>query len=505
LGCNNNGPNVGITGTPVIDLSNNVMYVIAYTEENASPTYRIHELSLSNLTDVVPSVVVSASHALTNGALYTFDATYERQRPALLEANGNVYAGLGSFCDYSASFSRGWLLGWQAGTLTPLPANRLNDALATSPNMFFLSAIWMSGYGLAADPSGNVYFVTGNSDYSGTTYNGVTNIQESVVKVSPDLTQLVSIFTPFDVANLDEGDEDFGAGGVLLLPALSGPVPLAAAAGKDGTMYLLDQDSLGGYTQGGPNNDLDEVQVGGCWCGPSYFATKRLHQNIVASGGNNVTVWKVQNSSSVKLALTGTSAVLPGEQDPGFFTSVSSTQNGRNAIIWAIARPQTTPGIITLFAFTSESKSKGLLQTLYQGTAGYWTAQNGNANLVPVVANGKVYVASYQQLDIFGLGGTAAKVATARGHAVALRTTINAPNEVTGKLLTIRGSFLTLRTRTGKLVRIDDSYAVRHERTGDLVAGKPFNVRGKYDTDGVLHAVAIIRVKPSETSWPADR
>ena len=62
-------------------------------------------------------------------ATFQFNATYQRQRPGLLEANGNIYAGFGSFCDFSASMSRGWLLGWQAGSLTPLAANRLNDTL----------------------------------------------------------------------------------------------------------------------------------------------------------------------------------------------------------------------------------------------------------------------------------------------------------------------------------------------------------------------------------------
>jgi hypothetical protein len=506
LGCNNNGPNVGITSTPVIDVSANVMYVVAYTLENYTPTYRIHELSLSDLTDVVPSVVVSASHTLTNGTLFAFNATYQRQRPALLEANGNVYAGFGSFCDYSASNSRGWLLGWQAGSLTPLSANRLNDSLTTSPDSFFLSSIWMSGYGPAADSSGNVYFVTGNSDYSGTTYNGVTNIQESVVKVSPDLTKLLSIFTPYDVADLDEGDVDFGSGGVLLLPLVkSSAVPLAAAAGKDGTMYLLDQNSLGGYVQGGPNNDLAEVQVGGCWCGQSYFAEKGS-AHIVSSGGNAVTVWKVRDSRSIKLDLAATSPQLPGEQDPGFFTVVSSTRKGRNAIIWALARPAYVPGPMSLFAFTSQvQRGSSQLQTLYQGTAGYWAASNGDANLVPIVANGKVYVASYEQLDIFGLGGSASNASASRRGAMAYRGSINAPNEVTGTLVHISGSFLTLRTRSGKLVRIDDSEAVRHERTGDLVVGKPFNVRGKYDAVGVLHAAVIVRAKPSQASWLPDR
>jgi hypothetical protein len=270
-------------------------------------------------------------------------------------------------------------------------------------------------------------------------------------------------------------------------------------------MYLLDQNSLGGYVQGGPNNDLAEVQVGGCWCGQSYFAERRSAY-IVSSGGNAVTVWKVRDSRSIKLGLAATSPQLPGEQDPGFFTVVSSTRNGRNAIIWALARPAYVPGPMSLFAFTSQvQRGSSQLQALYQGTAGYWAASNGDANLVPVVANGKVYVASYEQLDIFGLGGSASNASVSRRGAIAYRGSINAPNEVTATLVHISGSFLTLRTRSGKLVRVDDSEAVRHERTGDLVVGKPFNVRGKYDAAGVLHAVVIVRAKPSQASWLPDR
>jgi len=40
---------------------------------------------------------------------------------------------------------------------------------------------------------------------------------------------------------------------------------------------------------------------------------------------------------------------------------------------------------------------------LFQGNAGAWPNFRGNANLVPVVANGHVYVASNRQLQIFGL------------------------------------------------------------------------------------------------------
>jgi hypothetical protein len=506
LGCNNNGPNVGINGTPVIDRAANVMYVIAYTLENNTPTYLIHELDLSNLTDVVAPVVVSASHILTDGSTFQFNATYQRQRPGLLESNGTIYAGFGSFCDYNASTSRGWLLGWKTGSLTPLAANRLNDVLATSPDSFFLSSIWMSGYGVAADPAGNVYFVTGNSDYSGTTYNSVSNLSESVAKVSPDLTQVLSFFTPSDVSELDIGDTDFGSGGVLLLPpapSVAASLPLAVAAGKEGTMFLLNRNNLGGYTPSGPNDDLAEEQIGGCWCGQSYFAGDGVPR-IVASGGNNVTVWNVQGSSTVSLSLAASSPQLPGAQDPGFFTTVSSDANAAGAIIWALARPAAIPGNLTLYAFESKAQGSAPLQTLYQGSAGSWVDDNGNADVVPVVANGKVYVASYQQLDIFGIGGTFVKPAPMSAPEV-LRSSINAPHEVTGTLVGIKGSMLTLRTRTGRLVRVDDSDAQRHERSSVLVLGEPFNARGTYSATGVLHAAAIVRAKRSQATWPADQ
>jgi hypothetical protein len=510
LGCNNNGPNVGINSTPVIDQSANVMYVIAYTLDSGTPTYRIHELDLANLSDVIPPVVVSASHTLTDGSNFQFNATYQRQRPGLLESHGNIYAGFGSFCDFNASTSRGWLLGWQTGSLTPLAANRLNDVLATSPDSFFLSSIWMSGYGVAADAAGDVYFVTGNSDYSGNTYNSATNLSESVVKVSPDLNEVLSYFTPSDVSQLDIGDTDFGSGGVMLLPP--GPsstptVPLAVAAGKEGTMFLLNRNSLGGYTTSGTNDDLAEEQIGGCWCGQTYFdAASDSTPRIVSSGGNNLTVWKVQGSPTVGLTSVASSPQLPGAQDPGFFTTVSSNANGAGAIIWALARPQTIPGNLTLYAFESEAQTSAPLQTLYQGNAGSWVDYNGNADIVPVVANGKVYVASYQQLDIFGLGTSSQKPALMGAPSLgALRSTIGAAHEVTGTLLAIKGSKLTLRTRTGRVVRVDDSGAERHERSAVLVLGEPFYASGTYDATGVLHAAAIVRAKRSQATWPADR
>lgn len=289
----------------------------------------------------------------------------------------------------------------------------------------------------------------------------------------------------------------------MLLPALTS-TPLAAAAGKTGTMFLLNQNNLGGYVAGGPNNDLAEVSVGGCWCGPSYFAVNGKKQRIVGSGGSTLTLWNVKDKSKIRLTLAGSKG-LPSGQDGGFLTSVSSNARGHNPIIWALARPQYVPGPLTLVALAAnESHGTSPLTTLYQAPAGYWIEDNANANLLPAVANGKVYVASYQQLEIFGLGGSAA---VTRSHArrVANVGPIKTPNEVTGTLLTVNGARLTLRTRDGRLVTVDAAAALKNERTGDLVVGKPFNVRGTYDAAGVMHAAAIVRAKPSTSSWPPDR
>jgi len=244
--CIKQSRNIGITSTPVIDPVAKLMYAIVYTQTSGGPAYYIHAVNLGSLTDEVAPVPITATHTLSDGTTDTFNATVQRQRPGLVLANGNVYAGFGSFCDEVPSESRGWVLGWQTGTLTPLAGNQITDSEATSPNTYFLSSVWMAGYGLAADDGGNILFATGNSDPSGTTYNGVTNIQESVVSVSPNLTAINGLFTPDNQPSLDAHDVDFGSGGVMLLPAQSGSVPyLAVAAGKNGEMYLMNEQALG--------------------------------------------------------------------------------------------------------------------------------------------------------------------------------------------------------------------------------------------------------------------
>lgn len=408
LGCTNNGPNVGINSTPVIDPASSTLYVMIYTQDDSKTrNYRLHALDLGNLTDKVSPQLVTASHTLTSGTTYNFNATYQRQRPGLLLSNGSIYAGFGSFCDIGGNISRGWLLGWTAGTLAPFPSNQLLDLQATDAGSFFLSSIWMSGYGPAADDQGNILFVTGNSDPN--TYDGVTNIQESVVKISPTLTTVLDLFTPSNQVSLDQGDVDFGSGGLLVLPDQPGSTPhLAAAAGKDGNLYFMNEDHLGGYSPN-KNNVLGTYQIGGCWCGQSYFREADGTGRVVTSGGTVVRLYQVQTAPRPALVLLKASAVNVGSQSPGFFTTISSNGTS-NPIIWAVSRPVAffLKSPLYLQAFNPEA-GKTTMKKLYSKVAGYWPNLGGNSNVVPVVANGEVFVASNKVLEIFGLTGAKPK------------------------------------------------------------------------------------------------
>jgi hypothetical protein len=496
-GCNNNGPNIGIDGTPVIDPSSSTMYVITYTLESNSQTFRIHALDLSTLTDKVPSVVISASGMLNNGQAYLFQAAQDRQRPGMLLANGNVYAGFGSYCDINANVSRGWVLGWQTGSLTPLPANHLNNALASSPDTFFLTSVWMSGFGLAANTGGDIYFVTGNSDYSGNTYNKKTNLSESVVELSSDLTKVKDYFSPNNVAQLEEEDGDFGSGGVMLLPPQSGSYPnLAVGAGKAGVLYLLDADKLGKQ-----DNYLSTQSVGGCWCGESYFQSAGNIGHVVASAGYNVTVYDVRTQTNGKPSLSrkASSASVPNGQSPGFFTSVSSNGSTKNStVIWAVSRPtDNDPANIYLYAFNPGGK------TLYSGLAGTWPNTGGDSNTVPTVANGKVYVASNQTLAIFGLGAPAKLPPT---RVVDMRVPL-APgeHEIHGVARSLNGNLITVAERDGTLVTVDSTSAEQKSRMAEPSVGAGLLARGTTDASGIFHANTILHAVRNAAMWQPDR
>jgi hypothetical protein len=377
----------------------------------------------------------------------------------------------------------------------------------------------MSGAGPAADASGNLFFVTGNSDSNTsaatgpaalTSYRLPLNLQESIVKLSPTLS-LVDYFTPGGSSNgviaLDPADNDFGAGGIMLLPDQPGSVPrVAVAAGKNGVMYLVNRQNLGLYNASGPDHVLGTFQIGGCWCAQSFFFGADGVGRVVTGGGSNVMIWKVQTTPSITLTAENTSPALYTGQDAGFFTSISSNgTTAGTAIIWAVARPSTTSpipaslqqGVPTLYAFDASTGAQ-----LFAGAAGAWPNSRANANIVPAVANGMVYVASYEQLNIFGLSQAAATVSAASSAASVTPPPQLATDALYGTITQIVDSELLVRTQTGRVVRVDGSAATTQNMSVPLFVGGHVTVTGSVDGSGKVHADAIVRAKPPSDSWP---
>ncbi len=498
-GCSNNAANVGIGSTPVIDSTTGTLYLIAYTFEHSQQKYTLHAVDLSTLDDVTAPVRVSATGRLDDHSKYHFNAAVSRQRSALLLANGNVYAGFASFCDVAADQSRGWVLGWQKDTLTPLAHNELTNVLTSAPDNFFLTAIWMSGYGLAAQPStGDIYFVTGNSDPSGETLNSVTNIAESAVQMSADLSTVKGVFTPPNAVGLEQGDVDYGSGGFMLLPGQPNQHSgLGVAAGKDGNMYFFNADNLGG-------SSLGSFDIGSCWCGQSYFGTANGTGRVVTSGGDNVGIWKVKAGGTPNLTQIASSAGVGGNQDPGFFTSISSNGNDETtAVIWAVSRPDgTAQHNISLFAFDGR---KG--KTLMSSHAGKWPNTGGNSNIVPTVANGKVYVASFKSLQIFGLSAAPAAVAPEVKFSPSEGLVVLPPgtHEIYGTVRAIDGTTLKVAKRDGSAITVDASTAEKSQRYAEPVVGNGVILRGAFGAAGVLNAEIVLHAKKDPAMWPADR
>lgn len=498
-GCSNNAANVGIGSTPVIDSTTGTLYLIAYTFEHSAQKYTLHAVDLSTLDDVTTPVRVSATGRLDDHSKYHFNAAVSRQRSALLLANGNVYAGFASFCDVAADQSRGWVLGWQKDTLTPLAHNELTNVLTSAPDNFFLTAVWMSGYGLAAQPStGDIYFVTGNSDPSGETLNSVTNIAESAVQMSADLSTVKGVFTPSNAVSLEQGDVDYGSGGFMLLPGQPNQhSTLGVAAGKDGNMYFFNADNLGG-------SSLGSFGIGSCWCGQSYFGTANGTGRVVTSGGDNVGIWKVKAGGTPNLTQIASSAGVGGNQDPGFFTSISSNGNDETtAVIWAVSRPDgTAQHNISLFAFDGR---KG--KTLMSSHAGKWPNTGGNSNIVPTVANGKVYVASFKSLQIFGLSAAPAAVVPEVKFSPSEGLVALPPgtHEIYGTVRAIDGTTLKVAKRDGSMIVVDASTAEKSQRYAEPVIGNGVILRGAFGAGGMLNAEIVLHAKKDPAMWPADR
>jgi hypothetical protein len=350
------------------------------------------------------------------------------------------------------------------------------------------------------------------------------------VHLSPDLNSLVDSFTPSNYFQLDQADLDLGSAGMILLPDQPGSIPhLAVGGSKDGRAFLLNRDNLGGYTPSGPDKVVQTVAQGNCWCGPAYFVGSDGKPYVLTGGGNGVTSWQLQTSPSVQLIKKTSTGPSPADglpDDGGTIPVISSNgTTAGTALVWFIQKPQSSsdsdPGTpITLMAYDASN----LATQLFSAPAGTWThAVNSNANVVPTVANGKVYVASNRRLQIFGLLPPQAGASRAAlPHALppsrpdvvtcapstspaAVFGISDTPHQFYGKVCRSSGSEIQLSLRSGHSIALDVIHALaRHQRVR-LTPGRTIRVTATIDQKGVAHAQRIFPAHTLSPLTPADR
>jgi Fn3 associated/Chitobiase/beta-hexosaminidase C-terminal domain len=417
IGCTDLQPLIGITSTPVIDKASQTIYVEAKTNNHMAGTYfhRLHALSLTTGAEVAPGPVLITGQVKGTGegstggvnSMVPFDSLHQMNRVGLLLQNDTLYLAYASHCDISPY--HGWLFAYDEATLTQ------KSLLVTTPNGG-LGGFWMGGAGLAADSSGNIYVPTGNGDFD-TTHVPATELSDTILKIGTanQLLTVLDYFTPSDQACLQTNDTDLGSGGLLLLPDQTNPPQhLLVQAGKEGMVYVVNRDmftnsnvhyvGLSTCTSTDPEIQEESPAVGGMWTGPSYW-----NNNIYFWGTNDV-LKSIPITNGLP-DFTHISSATVGTGYPSPSTSISSNgTTAGTAIVWGIdatAYSSGRPAILHAFDATNLSSE------LWNSSKVSTDAAGGAVKFaVPTIANGKVYVGTSTEVDVYGLTGITPQTAT---------------------------------------------------------------------------------------------
>ncbi|GHO70984.1 hypothetical protein KSC_098760 [Ktedonobacter sp. SOSP1-52] len=408
VACNDMVPEIGITGTPVIDSTNNIMYVMSYTKENGVPIYRLHALDISTGQDkIAPSLPIQGSVAGTGagstGGQVAFRADRERNRSALLLANGQIYIAFASFCDNQPY--HGWIMSYSTSLQQTAIYNNTPNGSG--------GGIWGAGNALASDSTGNIYTISGNGDFDINT--GGKNNADSFVKLSPQLQQ-EDYFAPFNQKCLQNADADLGSGGPLQIPGTNEHI----GVGKEGRIYVVDNNNMGKYTPVSGTLDcnnvsatnIDQVKqelpphlVGGVYSTPTYW-----NNNVYFTGASD-SIKAFSFNPATGLLSTSYSSKTPESfafTGGGSVTSSNGTDVS-TAIVWALD----PNGLLRAYDATN------LGNELYSDSFG----QSIFAKFtVPAVANGEVFVGTKSSLLIYGLKSANTPTPTPSGTSTSTPT-----------------------------------------------------------------------------------
>jgi hypothetical protein len=375
-------PEIGVTGTPVIDRGNNTIYVVSMAYVSGGDNqFFLHALDLSTGHEKfggpirINPAVSGTGYGSVNGNLTIEGGCYQRVGLAL--ANGIVYTTFGH-C------SHGWVVGYNENTL------QLAGVYNSSPNGKGAS-IWMSGSAPPVDSSGNLYFETG-VDADSTTNSGYS---DAFIKLSPGLS-LLDYFQVSNNAYLTANDADLGSGAPIIMPDNSSSFPHEViGAGKDGRIFVVNRDNMGGFD---PNaNHVIQVVQSGVRQFDNFFDQPAYWNGYVYYHAEGDVLRQFRWSNG----LLSTSPMYTGPDTFGTHGATPSVSaNGTsNGIVWELQVDGQPNNPAILHAYDATDVSNELWNSsMNSGDA----AGPAVKFTVPTIANGKVYVPAGNQVDIYG-------------------------------------------------------------------------------------------------------
>lgn len=361
----------GVISTPVIDPVADIIYLLAETYENEKVVHRLHALdATTGMEEAGWPITIAASYTY-NGEQYSFVDTHEMNRPGLLLSNGYVYAGFGSpGCN---GHDQGWIMSFNTTTAQ-------QEAFDLEPGNQF-GSVWQKGAGLSADSDGYIYADTGE----GGMVSGV-DLAITVFKLSQggSTLSLEDWFTPWNWSYLSDNDVDIN-NAVVILPDQDGPIPHEAVTlGKEGTIYVLNRDSMGQLCAACSGSDTQIVQellkvatmgyTPVVWNGSVYF-----------TGSSKVQIYSLSNG----LLTPGKSLVVGSTTHP--VITANGTSNG---ILWLINGNH-------LLALNAVTLAR--LYTSNQAAGGRDTLPAYAHFASPIVADGEVFIGTQSSLVVYGL------------------------------------------------------------------------------------------------------
>jgi hypothetical protein len=393
-------PEVGITSTPVIDRQTGTLYVLVRTKERkgmlSADDYvqRLHALAITTGTEkfggpVAIQASVPGNGAGSSGGRVKFNPLRDNPRASLLLVNDRVYLTWASSCDVGPY--HGWVMAYDANTLAQA------GVFNTSPDAQE-SGIWAGDTGPAADRDGNIFVATGNGTFDAA--KGGRDYGDSVLKLgwNSGKLEVLDYFTPYNQDSLNRNDKDLGSGGVVLLPDQPGSqVHALVVTGKGAVIHVVNRDTLGKFHAAHDSNALQELAAApdeafgaaAYWNGHVYY---QFSHDVVKD-------FAVSNGRlSHDPVARGTTTFV----DPGSTPTVSA--NGKkNAIVWVLSSRgwRSADRAAVLYAYDAANVARELYSS--EQNSGRDHAALATRFSIPTVINGRVYIGTRSELDVYGL------------------------------------------------------------------------------------------------------